>query len=154
MKIGEKRGNFEQKKAPWGDTSLLCNRCACNWRINSRQLMCNWRIHRKYLMKAPNYTKELLPESPVTDVLCFWEIHSQIIKCVCVIILGPIVKSWREDVKPTPHPRKSANNGLPWEGCKVPTKSLFGQEAPQNRNPEVFDQTRCSRTFDCGICPE
>ena len=37
---------------------------------------------------------------------------------------------------------------------KVPTKSLFEQEAPQNWNPKVFDQTRCSRTFARRICPE
>ena len=30
-----------------------------------RQLMCNWHVHRKYLVKAPDYTKEFLPESPV-----------------------------------------------------------------------------------------
>ena len=41
-----------------------------------------------------------------------------------------------------------------WEGRKVPTKSLFEQEAPNIGTPEVFDQTRCSRTFACRICPE
>ena len=41
-----------------------------------------------------------------------------------------------------------------WEGRKVPTKSLFEQEGPQNWNPEVFDQTRCSRTFACRNCSE
>ena len=35
--------------------------------------------------------------------------------------------------------------GVTWEGRTVPTKSLFEQEAPQNWNPEVFEQTRCSR---------
>ena len=36
--------------------------------INSQIInmcVCNWHLHRKYLMKAPNYTKEILPESPV-----------------------------------------------------------------------------------------
>ena len=67
------------------ETILLCNRCACNWKINSQTIhMCNWRAHRKYLVKAPNYTKEFLPETPcVTDVLCNWEINSQIIN-MCV----------------------------------------------------------------------
>ena len=27
--------------------------------------VCNWHVHRKYLTKAPNYTKEFLPENPV-----------------------------------------------------------------------------------------
>ena len=44
----------------------LCNRSARNWNINSLTInVCNWRVHRKYLMKAPNYTKEFLPESAV-----------------------------------------------------------------------------------------
>ena len=48
------------------ETILLCNRCACNWKINSQTIyVCNWPVHRKYLMKALNYTKEFLSESPV-----------------------------------------------------------------------------------------
>ena len=69
------------------ETILLCNKCACNWKINSQTInVCNEHVHRKYLMKAPNYTNLFLPESPVpcvTDVLCNWEINSQTIKCVC-----------------------------------------------------------------------
>ena len=34
--------------------------------INFQRIyLCNWHVHRKYLMKAPNYTKQFLPESPV-----------------------------------------------------------------------------------------
>ena len=37
--------------------------------------VCNGRVHKKHLMKAPNYTKEILPEKPCeTDVLCNWAI--------------------------------------------------------------------------------
>ena len=40
------------------ETFLLCNRCACNWKINSQTIhVCNWRVHRKCLTKAPNYIK-------------------------------------------------------------------------------------------------
>ena len=32
------------------ETILLCDRCACNWQINSQTINeCNWRVHRKYL---------------------------------------------------------------------------------------------------------
>ena len=46
-------------------TILLYNRCACNWKINSKTI--NWRVHRKHLMisRRPNYTSEFLPKSPV-----------------------------------------------------------------------------------------
>ena len=48
------------------ETILLCNTCVCNWKINSQTInVCRRRAHRKYLMKAPNYTNEFLPESPV-----------------------------------------------------------------------------------------
>ena len=30
--------------------------------------------------------------------------------------------------------------------------SLFEEEAPKHRNAEMFDQTRCSRTFAYRIC--
>ena len=33
-------------------------------------------------------------------------------------------------------------------------KKFVGARGPQNWNPKVFDQTRCSRTFACRICPE
>ena len=37
-----------------------------NWKINTQTInVCNWSVHRKYLVKAPDYTKEFLPESPV-----------------------------------------------------------------------------------------
>ena len=40
--------------------------CVCNWKINSQTInVCNWRVCRKYLVKAPNYTREFLPEHPV-----------------------------------------------------------------------------------------
>ena len=40
------------------ETSLLSNRCACNWKINSQTInVCMWCVHRKYLMKAPDDTK-------------------------------------------------------------------------------------------------
>ena len=65
------------------ETILLCNRCACNWKTNSQTInACNWRVHRKHLMKAPNYTKEFLP-----DVLCNWEINSQVIR---MRVIGPL----------------------------------------------------------------
>ena len=52
--------------------------------FNSRTVdVCNQRVHRKYLMKAPDCTKEFLPESHVPDVLCNWEINSKMEK-VCV----------------------------------------------------------------------
>ena len=34
------------------------------------QSMCNWRVRTKYPIKAPNYTKEFLPESPVQQMSC------------------------------------------------------------------------------------
>ena len=69
------------------ETFLLCNRGVCNWKSNSQTInACNWRIHRKYLMKAPNYTKKRARKPQ-----CNLEINSQIIKYVCVIILGPTV---------------------------------------------------------------
>ena len=41
------------------ETILLCNRCVCNWKMNSQTInVCNWRVHRKYPTKAPNYTKK------------------------------------------------------------------------------------------------
>ena len=42
-------------------------------------------------MKAPELHKRIPARKPcVTDVLCNWEIQSQIIRmCVCDIILGP-----------------------------------------------------------------
>ena len=47
-------------------TILSCNRCACNRKTNSQTInVCNWHVHRKHLMKAPNCTKEFLPENPV-----------------------------------------------------------------------------------------
>ena len=33
-------------------------------------------------------------------------------------------------------------------------KKFVRARGPQNWNPEVFDQTMCSRTFACKICPE
>ena len=58
----EARNDYTNKT----ETVLLCNRCACNWKINSRTSnACHWRIHRKYHMKALHYTKEFLPESLV-----------------------------------------------------------------------------------------
>ena len=32
-------------------------------------------------------------------------------------------------------------------------KKFVRERGPQNWNPEVFDQTRCSRTFACRSCP-
>ena len=50
----EARNDYTKKL----DIILLCNRCACNWKVHSQTInVCNWHVHRKYLMKAPNYTK-------------------------------------------------------------------------------------------------
>ena len=47
------------------ETILLCDRCACNWRINSQTTnVCHWRIHRKYHMKAPKLHKIIPVRKP------------------------------------------------------------------------------------------
>ena len=53
------------------ETLLLCNRCACNWKISSQRILeCNWRVHRKYLMEAPELHKRIPARKPcVADVL-------------------------------------------------------------------------------------
>ena len=49
------------------ETILLRNKCVCvQLEFNCQTInLCNWRVHRKYLMKAPKYTKQFLPDSPV-----------------------------------------------------------------------------------------
>ena len=65
------------------------NRCRCNRKINSQTVnVCNWLFHRKCLIKAPNYTKEFLPENPVYQMLCAIGNLVLKLKNVCVIILG------------------------------------------------------------------
>ena len=74
------------------ETILLCDRCACNWKINSQRiLVCDCRIHRKYLIEAPELHKRSPARKPcVTDVLCNWELDSQAIK-TRELIFGPLV---------------------------------------------------------------
>ena len=67
---------------------------------------------------------------------------------------------------PAPGPPKSWNmdflfwwgSGWPWDNCgkaaKCRQKVFLQQGALKNWNPEGFDQTRCSRTLACRICPE
>ena len=51
---------------------------------SQRILVCNWRVHREYLLEAPELHKRIPARRPcVTDVLCNWEIISQIIN-MCV----------------------------------------------------------------------
>ena len=77
------------------ETILLCNRCACNRKMNShRILVCTWRADRKYLIEGAQLHKRIPARKPcVTDVLCKWdspESNSRIGKCVCVNMLGPM----------------------------------------------------------------
>ena len=61
------------------ETSLLCNRCACNWELILRKIVSlyNSRVHRKDLMKAPELHKRVPAQKPcVTDVLCDLETYS------------------------------------------------------------------------------
>ena len=48
-------------------TQIIRKRLFCVTHVSNSETIdaCNWRVHRKYLMKAPNYTKEFVPESPV-----------------------------------------------------------------------------------------
>ena len=57
--------------------------CVCaNRNMNfQRILVRNWHVRRQYLMEAPGLNKRIPAREPcVTDVLCNWEINSQIIK--------------------------------------------------------------------------
>ena len=41
------------------ETTLLCNRCVCNRKINSQAInVCNWRVHRKYLVQSAQLHKK------------------------------------------------------------------------------------------------
>ena len=64
---------------------LLCNRCACNWKITSQIInVYTWRVHRKYVVKVPELHKTIPARKPcVRDALCNWKINSLINKHVC-----------------------------------------------------------------------
>ena len=68
------------------ETILLCNRCACNWKMNSQIILVCIGVHRKYLVEAPKL-HESFParKSCVTDVLCNGETDStvQYKRCLC-----------------------------------------------------------------------
>ena len=81
--------------------------------------MCNWHVRRKHLMELHTRIPAIKP--CVTDVLCNWEINSQMLK-MCVIILGPIVSADGQGV---------CNCG-PWSSRSLPT--VF----------ENFDGERCT----------
>ena len=51
------------------ETILLCNRCACNWKINYQRLIV-WigAFTESAFWRCPNYTKQILPESPVQQM--------------------------------------------------------------------------------------
>ena len=67
--------------------------CVCNRKSTSQTInVCNWPVHRKCVMEALELHKRTPARKPcVTDVLCNWEMNPQIIKYVCVLILGPTV---------------------------------------------------------------
>ena len=74
------------------ETILLCNRCVCNWKINSQRiLLCNW-----HLQKVPHGSALITQKNSCQKALCnrcpvqlgnYFPNN----KNVCVIILGPIV---------------------------------------------------------------
>ena len=68
------------------ETVLLCNRCVCNWKIKSRQLMCVIGAFTENTFTGARITQSnSCQKQCVTDILCNWDINSQIIKiCVCV----------------------------------------------------------------------
>ena len=96
------------------ETILLCNRCVCNGKINSQTI--NLCVMGAPTEKAPcadaQFHKRIPARTPcVTDGLCDWEINSQIIQmCVCVIILGPIVKGACSRGIPQENPLNSIQN--------------------------------------------
>ena len=61
------------------ETILLCNRCACNWEIDSQRiLVCTWRSQ-----KVPSGSARITQTIPVrksyaTDVLRNWETNSRL----------------------------------------------------------------------------
>ena len=64
----------------------MCNRCVCViGKLIPRELFCVIGVYRKYHMEAPKLRKRIPSRKLcVTDVLCNYEIDSQIIKmCVC-----------------------------------------------------------------------
>ena len=67
------------------ETILLCNRCACNWEIDSQTInVCSWQRSQKVPYEGAELHKRIPARKPsVRDVLCNWEINSQIIK-MCV----------------------------------------------------------------------
>ena len=59
--------------------------------VNSETInVCYWYVHRKYLVEAPEIHKIFLArKARVTDVLCSWEINSQITKLRVCNHFGP-----------------------------------------------------------------
>ena len=54
------------------EIALLCNRCACNWKIE--RILGVIGVHRKYLMEAPESHRRIPGRKPgVTDVLRNWQ---------------------------------------------------------------------------------
>ena len=48
------------------ETILLCNRCVCNWKVNSQRiLLCNWR-----LQKIPHGGAQITQNNPCQKALC------------------------------------------------------------------------------------
>ena len=54
----------------------MCNRCACNAKLNSRELLCATSVHRKYHLEAPPELHKVVPANKprVTDVVCNWKL--------------------------------------------------------------------------------
>ena len=51
---------------------------------SQRTNVCNWHVHRKYLREATELQKRIPARKPcVTDLLCNWEMNSQMLK-MCV----------------------------------------------------------------------
>ena len=88
--------------------------------------MCNWQVHSKCLMETPELHKIIPARKPcVTDVLCNWQINSQIIECVCNHF-GP--HSIHMALKMLPQP------GLPW--------SMFGSSNLSSESEQHIEGER------------
>ena len=66
----------------------MYNRCVCVCAIGKRiprEFLCAISVHRKYHLEALELHQRILASKPcVTDLLCNWEINSQMIKiCIC-----------------------------------------------------------------------
>ena len=122
------------------ETIILCHRCVCNGKINSQTInVCNWCPHRKVPSASAQLHKRIPARTPcVTDVLCNWEINSQIIKmCVCNH-LGPIVSM--KSGRPPPNTPRHASQNADFLGDHQPytaTTNDFGSK-------KVFQRGWCT----------